>query len=713
MVYLPYPTPGHPTYDAQYKKILCEHRKNALSAASSVIILVAPDVDALCAARMLASLFRQDDVMYHIKPIAGPDELEIATEELRTYTELRTLILLNMGGMTELLQPDWFGDFDPKVTVHVIDSARPRNLALLFDTTPNGNRILVWDDGTAETLQNERLAWEAIKYQPEPDSDASDDEEEEEEEVEDEDNDEVDYEQSPGKRRSLGSDERKSRKRRKLDDPDNPKRMTWDEREAHITRLDRYYTSGTSYGLSATGTIYSLADALDRVDNDLLWLSILGLTHQYTTGRISRDKYDEWHRIYSDVVASLNPLPPTRDGHKPSAASLISSTPDDMGIRATEEYRFMLFRHWTLYDAMFHSSYVASKLGIWREKGRKRLTGLLAKMGFSIPQTQQSYAHMDLALKRDLHDQLHATAPEYGLVQLSYASFGRCFGYIASPMSASDAVEGISALLEVAGGVKMEVEIEGGRNGGEWFGGSRVWEGIHSASDKRHREEKKRWSENRENIPPGGTMSAAVAKDSDAGGDADLEQRADVDWWLKNFWIAYDALSDITILKESLALAMSLHKAIIRTGTSIIDKQDIKTMRHHHVVILTQGPDLALFCHPAVLSRLAIWLVEALREHLTPSTARQRAGLGAGKKKSLPFVVACLNEAADTYVVVGVMAAMEFGDIRKNEFGLAFLDAKQKCNAKTRHSTFDTSILEIEKEDLKMFLDALCNDPSE
>lgn len=41
----------------------------------------------------------------------------------------------------------------------------------------------------------------------------------------------------------------------------------------------------------------------------------------------------------------------------------------------------MLFRHWTLYDAMYHSSYVASKLGIWKEKGRQRLTGLLAKMG--------------------------------------------------------------------------------------------------------------------------------------------------------------------------------------------------------------------------------------------------------------------------------------------------------------------------------------------
>jgi cell division control protein 45 len=31
---------------------------------------------------------------------------------------------------------------------------------------------------------------------------------------------------------------------------------------------------------------------------------------------------------------------------------------------------------------MFHSSYVAGKLGVWKERGRKRLTGLLAKMGY-------------------------------------------------------------------------------------------------------------------------------------------------------------------------------------------------------------------------------------------------------------------------------------------------------------------------------------------
>jgi hypothetical protein len=53
-------------YAPAYNTILATHRRSPLTSASSVIILVAPDVDALCAARMLADLFKHDDVMHRI-----------------------------------------------------------------------------------------------------------------------------------------------------------------------------------------------------------------------------------------------------------------------------------------------------------------------------------------------------------------------------------------------------------------------------------------------------------------------------------------------------------------------------------------------------------------------------------------------------------------------------------------------------------------------
>ncbi|KIJ69578.1 hypothetical protein HYDPIDRAFT_80821 [Hydnomerulius pinastri MD-312] len=692
MVYLPPPqlaSASRPSYGEAYTNILAAHRRSPLTSASSVILLVAPDVDALCAAKMLAELLKQDDVMHRIIPVSGVAELENMKDELATYTELHTLILINMGAILDLPSPTWFGDFSAKLTVHVIDSTRPQNLGSLFGGGDIGDRIVIWDDGEVEGMEEERKAWEALEYEPELDSDEDDSDVDSEDEVQSQDEEELDEEfpgQSPSRKRKSPRDGggRSREKRRKLDD--QPNRMSREQRAAYQTRVNKHYTSGSWYGQSASATIYILATLLERVDCDLLWLAILGLTYQYTTARISRDSYDKYHAIYYDEVSRLNPLPA---GVTNNADAITALSPDDLSIRTTEELRFTLFRHWTLYDAMFHSSYVAGKLGIWKERGRKRLTGLLAKMGFSIPQTQQPYAHMDIDLKHQLRSKLDAIAPEYGLVELTYPSFARCFGYRAPPLSAADAVEAVSSLLDVAGGVRMEVEVEGARHGGEWFGGGRVWEGGRQGADKSTKVKE----------PVNGVVNGEG--EPDAEGADDLEERAEVPWWVKNFWASYDALTDIVPLRDALTLSMSLHRAIIRQGTSIIDKQDIRTMRSHRVVVLSQGPDLALFAHPGVLARLALWLIDALRDKL-PGTKLARG------KKSLPFVLACLSEKTGTYIVVGVMGALEFGDVRKNEFGLAFINAKDRCNARSSHNSFNTSVLEIDQEDLKIFLEALC-----
>ncbi|THG99216.1 hypothetical protein EW026_g3104 [Hermanssonia centrifuga] len=670
MVYLPPPhlaSASRPSYAEFYANILAAHRRSPLTSASSVIMLVAPDVDALCAAHMLADLLKQDDVMHRLIPVSGHAELERMRDELATYADLHTLILINMGAILDLPSPEWFGDFTQHLTVHVIDSSRPQNLSSLFGAGEAGERIVIWDDGGAELMEEERKAWEVLTYEPEPDSDEDSDLESDA----DEKAQEEDYEEgsSTGKRRSIGSGQGTPKKRRKVDRTEHASR---EERDRYAARLEKHYMSGTWHGQSASGTIYVLATVLERVDNDLLWLAILGLTFQYTTSRISRTEYDKFHSIYHDEVARLNPAPPPTD----STYDFKSQHPDDRSVYAVDELRFMMFRHWNLYDAMYHSGYVASKLGIWKEKGRKRLTGLLAKMGFSVLETQQPYPHMAKDLKLNLRNKLDQIAPEYGLVELSYPSFTRCYGYLTQPLSACDAVEAVSALLDVAGGIRMEVEVEGARNGGEWF--VLLFGGV------------------------GGVMGKGKGKAEN--GEEEEEDSGELQWWVRNFWTAFDALNDITELRRALGLSMSLHRAIIRQGSSIIDKQDIRTLRGHRVVVLSQGPDLALFAHPGVLSRLALWLVEALRDKLPGTTAAS----SRSKRKSLPFLVACLNEQAGTYIVVGVTAALDFGEVRKNEFGLAFLDAKERCNARTRHGSFDTSVIEINKADLNIFLETMC-----
>lgn len=91
MVYLAPPqlaSASRPSYGDAYTSILATHRRSPLTSASSVILLVAPDVDALCAAKMLEELLKQDDVMHRTIPVSGVAELEAVKDELATYNEV-------------------------------------------------------------------------------------------------------------------------------------------------------------------------------------------------------------------------------------------------------------------------------------------------------------------------------------------------------------------------------------------------------------------------------------------------------------------------------------------------------------------------------------------------------------------------------------------------------------------------------------------------
>lgn len=116
-----------------------------------------------------------------------------------------------------------------------------------------------------------------------------------------------------------------------------------------------------------------------------------------------------------------------------------------------------------------------------------------------------------------------------------------------------------------------------------------------------------------------------------------------------------------TLLRASLPLSMALHRAVIRQGTYMLDKQSIKTTRSYRLAIFDEGPDLAVFRHPSTLLRLAIWLVDAVRDLI----GQGAVGGAKGKIKSLPFVLASLNETKDLFLVVGVVGAVEYGDVKK------------------------------------------------
>lgn len=134
---------------------------------------------------------------------------------------------------------------------------------------------------------------------------------------------------------------------------------------------------------------------------------------------------------------------------------------------------------------------------------------------FSLTQCHQSYSNMSLKLKRELFVKMDSIAPEYGLVELTYPSFTRTYGFKSLPLSAADAVEGVCSLLEASEGVRIEVEVEGSKGGGEWFGGARLW----GTAEGRERGERK-----------------------EGGEDGEEEEEVDERAWEGCFWSAFDAV---------------------------------------------------------------------------------------------------------------------------------------------------------------------------
>ncbi|KJA22335.1 hypothetical protein HYPSUDRAFT_67056 [Hypholoma sublateritium FD-334 SS-4] len=599
------------SYIHAYNAIVLAHWRSPLTSASSVIIFVAPDVDALCAARMFAILFKRDDIGYRMIPVSKNEEVMEIVEGLVDNANLDTILLLNMGNILDLPRDDYFGKLGLKVVINVIDSSRPISLTNLFMGGPNGRRVLIWDhEDSVTNLSEEKNAWEVVEVIFEYIN--------------------LEPELTQISREDSHEDGMKSKRNSTLIDSTRYQDHGVQRRRL-FSVIDKYYQEGSWYAQSASTTVYMLATLLKAVDNDLLWLAIIGFTSQYISGRISRKEYDVYQSIYFEEISRLNP-------------KAASSTKD---IRPNTELRLTHLRHWSLYDSMLHSNYFASRIEIWKDKGRRRLIGLLAKIGFSISEAKELYLNMDLDLKGSLTQRLLEIAPEYGLTELLYPSFERCHGYQVQSSSAADAAEGLGALLEVDPRIPLDDEL------------------YFTSKDRQ--------------------------ESTEYGRDA----------WIDNFWRAYDTLCDMSTIQNSIDLSMTLKRAIVRQGTSIIEKQGIHTMRNYRVVVLSRGQDLSLFSHPGMLRRLIAWLCDVLRYRISGH------GVGTLAKKYLYFVVACLCDADGTYSVMGTSFAFDFDTVVKNHLSYKFIDTARKIRAEAEYATFENHVLRLPKSDLQRFLEQL------
>eukprot|EP00054_Salpingoeca_dolichothecata_P000149 m.279609 g.279609 ORF g.279609 m.279609 type:complete len:574 (-) comp102884_c0_seq1:13-1734(-) len=371
------------SFDTAYQQI----KKNSLSGESTVLIFVAPDVDALCACNILTTNLKSDFVSYKIVPVESYDDLLVEFESFaETGEELKSVVFLNCGGtmpLAQLLDDKLETDFFEYGALYVIDSHRPLHLENIFHP-----RINVFDDG--ETSE------EAPRREQLDDSD------------------------------SEGEESPDSPKRRRTSSPSSGKKT----REEI---LEEYYAS-SYYGVSAAVLMWKLARDIGRKGNTQLWLAVVGLSDQLHHDRIDSALYYEHVQNLQQDVLNLN-------GDVEDQSSGL-----EFKIKSSQELRFFLLRHWSLYDSMISSRYVITRLRAWRTKGESRIKNLFAKMGISLEQSKQNYTAMGIGLRDRLFSELELHAAHYGLFDYKYASFVNVTEN-KKEISANDVVCAVSAIL--------------------------------------------------------------------------------------------------------------------------------------------------------------------------------------------------------------------------------------------------------------------------
>jgi len=171
------------------------------------------------------------------------------------------------------------------------------------------------------------------------------------------------------------------------------------------------------------------------------------------------------------------------------------------------------------------------------------------------------------------------------------------------------------------------------------------------------------------------------------------------------------------------------------------------------MAVVKEGPDVHLFTHPSALTKLAIWVGEAVYEQEKDEN----------RKRHLPIILAALNERRGVYIVVGMGSAarvkrkkpidpakeerrkqkekgkeekdkkrMENGDeeeeeeveedessddsddeiiiekgYTRNKFGIAFQEVANSTNARIRIDSFEACVVEVKKDDLPGFFEGL------
>ncbi|XP_034092396.1 cell division control protein 45 homolog [Gymnodraco acuticeps] len=370
-----------------------------------VALLVASDIDALCACKIIQALFHCDQVQYTLIPVTAWQDL--GTAFLEHKEQFKYFVLINCGAnvdLLEMLQPD-----DDSV-FFICDTHRPVDV------------VNVYNDSQIKLL---------IKQDDDLGVPSYDDifRDEEDEEGADSGNESEDGSEPSGKRRRFdeGAIERRIDRQRA--------KREWETRRREIL-FD--YEQYEYHGTSAAVMFFELAWVLTKDTKDMLWWAIIGLTDQWVHDKITHMKY------VTDIATMQRHV--SRHNHR-NEDEENSLSIDCMRISFEYDLRLTLYQHWSLYESIYNSCYTTCHFKLWTLNGQKKLQEFLADMGLPLKQVRQKFNSMDMTIKENLRDVIEESSNKYGMKDIRIQTFGVHFGF-KNRFLAVDMVHATAALLE-------------------------------------------------------------------------------------------------------------------------------------------------------------------------------------------------------------------------------------------------------------------------
>ncbi|XP_062999774.1 cell division control protein 45 homolog [Elgaria multicarinata webbii] len=367
-----------------------------------VLLLVASDVDALCACKIVQALFHCDHVQYTLVPVSGWQELETAFLEHKD--QFQYFVLINCGANVDLLdvlQPE------EDIIFFVCDTHRPINVVNVYNETQI--KLLVKEDDDLEIP-------------------AYDDIFRDEEDEEEDSGNESDGSEPSGKRRRFEEEivERTMKRRQ---------RREWEARRQEIIfDYEQYEYHGTSSAMM----MFDLAWIMSKDLNDMLWWAIVGLTDQWVQDKITQMKYVTDIGTLQRHVSRHN----HRNGDEENSLSI-----DCMRIAFEYDLCLALYQHWSLFESFCNTCYTSASFKLWSVQGQKRLQEFLADMGLPLKQVKQKFNSMDISLKENLREMIEESANKFGMKDLRVQTFSIHFGF-KNKFLASDVVYAVASLME-------------------------------------------------------------------------------------------------------------------------------------------------------------------------------------------------------------------------------------------------------------------------